>query len=306
MTTADDRARPSVLQGVLPIDRSRIGTEVLAGATLAALAVPEVMGYTRIAGMPVITGLYTLLLPMLLFAVFGSSRHLVVGADSATAALLAAGLAGVAVSGSPPYVALAGALALLVAGLLLVARLAGLGFLADFLSRTVLTGFLTGVGIVVALGQIAGMLGVESGGHGPLGDGWAALGQANATDVAIAAAVVACVFGARRISKRIPGALIGVVGATLASWLLDLGAAGAHLVGSVPGGLPTLGLPVVVWSRSLFETLLPTAFAMFVVILAQSAATSRAYATRYGERTSERSDLLGLVLANVGAGLSRS
>ena len=100
----------SILQGIFPINESGIPAEVIAGLTLAALAIPEVMGYTKIAGTPVITGLYTLLIPMVLYAMFGSSRHLIVGADSATAAILAAGLLGSAVSGSHEYVALAGVL----------------------------------------------------------------------------------------------------------------------------------------------------------------------------------------------------
>ena len=99
-----------IMQGILPIRGTRILPDVIAGLTLAALAVPEVMGYTRIAGMPVVTGLYTLLIPMALFALFGSSRHLVVGADSATAAILAGGLSGLAVAASPEYVAYAGLL----------------------------------------------------------------------------------------------------------------------------------------------------------------------------------------------------
>src|SRR5205814_9850338 len=127
-----------VLRGVLPVERSRVPTDVLAGITLAALGIPEVLGYAKIAGMPVVTGLYTLLLPMAAFAVLGSSRHLVVAADSATAAILAAALAGLAAAGSQRYVQLAGLAALLTAGMLLAARLARLGFLADFLSRTVL------------------------------------------------------------------------------------------------------------------------------------------------------------------------
>jgi MFS superfamily sulfate permease-like transporter len=137
---------------------------VVAGVTLAGLAVPEVLGYARIAGMPVETGLYTLLVPVVVFALLGSSRHLVVGADSATAAILAAGLAGLAVPASARYVQLAGVAALLVAALLLLARLARLGFLADFLSRTVLVGFLTGVGIQVAAGQLGDMLGIRTSG----------------------------------------------------------------------------------------------------------------------------------------------
>jgi SulP family sulfate permease len=115
-----------VLQGMLPITAAQVPAEIIAGITLAALAIPEVMGYTKIAGTPVITGLYTILIPMALFAVFGSSRHLVVGADSATAAILAAALAGVAATGSDEYVALAAVLAFMAAGFLVLARVIGL------------------------------------------------------------------------------------------------------------------------------------------------------------------------------------
>src|ERR1700742_2035549 len=153
-----------VLRGVLPVRRATLTRDVLAGVTLAALGVPEVLGYARIAGMPVVTGLYTLLLPLAVFAVLGASRHLVVAADSATAAILAAALAGLAVAGSPAYVKLAGLAALLTAGMLLAARLARLAFLANFLSRTVLVGFLTGVGIQVAAGQLSDMLRVRAAG----------------------------------------------------------------------------------------------------------------------------------------------
>ena len=152
--------RLPILQGILPVDRPMVPADILAGLTLAALAIPQVMGYTRIAGAPVITGLYTILIPMALFAIFGSSRHLVVGADSATAAILAGGLAGLAVSGSAEYLPLCGVLACMASLMLIIARLLRLGFLADFLSRTVLIGFLTGVGVQVASGEIGGMLGL--------------------------------------------------------------------------------------------------------------------------------------------------
>ena len=298
--------RLPILQGVLPIDGSRIPTELIAGLTLAALAVPEVMGYTKIAGMPVITGLYTMLIPMALFALFGSSRHLVVGADSATAAILAAGLIGLASTGSDEYVALAGVLAFMAAAFLILARVIGLGFLADFLSRTVLVGFLTGVGLQVALGQISGMLGLKGGGHGTLEKIWSdiqQIEQINLYALATAVTVLVVIVGSKKLSKKIPGALIAVVGAIVASWALKLGDH-LHVLGTVPSGLPHLGLPEVKWSWELIGKLVPTAFAMFVVILAQSAATSRAYAARYNERFSENTDLVGLGLANIGAGLS--
>lgn len=178
---ANDKAhggfRLPFMQGVLPIYAAQIPTDLIAGLTLAALAIPEVMGYTKIAGMPVITGLYTILIPMALFALFGSSRHLVVGADSATAAILAAGLVGLASVASDQYVALAAVLAFMAAGFLILAQIIGLAFLADFLSRTVLVGFLTGVGIQVAFGEISGMLGLKGGGHGTLGKVWNDLQQ---------------------------------------------------------------------------------------------------------------------------------
>src|SRR5208337_3282445 len=160
---------------ILPAEKSQVPKDVLAGVTLATLAIPEVMGYTRISGTPVITGLFTILLPMALYALFGSSRHLVVGADSATAAVLAAGLVGIAAMGSPEYVAYAGVLTLMAAGMLIVARLAKIGFLTDFLSRTVLIGFLAGVGIEVAITQIPDMLGIQGKGDGVI--------QSVATDI---------------------------------------------------------------------------------------------------------------------------
>src|SRR6476646_7649690 len=116
----------SIMEGVLPIDRARVSVDIVAGVTLAALAIPEVMGYTKIAGMPVITGLYTILIPVLVFAIFGSSRHLVVGGDSATAAIMYAGIAGLGIAGLQPgssqWLALASMSALLAAGFLFVAR----------------------------------------------------------------------------------------------------------------------------------------------------------------------------------------
>jgi len=300
------QARFHFLQGVLPISAAGIPAEIIAGITLAAIAVPEVMGYTKISGTPVITGLYTMLIPTALFALFGSSRHLVVGADSATAAILASSLVGVAATGSDQYLALAGVLALMAAVFLILARLMRLGFLADFLSRTVLIGFLTGVGIQVAFGQIAGMLGLKGGGHGTLGKLWndfLQLGQSNRYEVMIAFSVLAVIVALRLISKKIPGALIAAIGALLASWAFGFNKL-VHVIGTVPSGLPHLGLPKVDWSWPLMMTLIPTAFAMFVVILAQSAATSRAFATLYDDSFSENTDLVGLALANIGGGLS--
>jgi SulP family sulfate permease len=294
-----------VLQGILPIDRSRVPTEVLAGVTLAALGIPEVLGYAKIAGMPLVTGLYTLLLPMAVFAVLGSSRHLVVAADSATAAILAASLTGLAVAGSAQYVRLAGLAALLAGAMLLVARVTRLGFLANFLSRTVLVGFLTGVGLQVAAGQLPDMLGVTAAGKQTLPkllNTVRALPHTHLADVVMSVGVLVIVLGARRIARRIPGALIAVILAIVVSRAADLARRGAHTIGHVPGGLPGLGLPTFGWHDT--GALLGGVVSMFVVILAQSAATSRAYAAKYEESFSEGTDLVGLGAANVAAAFS--
>ena len=287
--------------------RSQVPLDVVAGITLAALAIPEVMGYTKIAGTPVVTGLYTLLVPMALFALFGSSRHLVVGADSATAAITAAGLVGLAATGSPQYMAYAEVLALLAGAFLIIARIVRLGFLADFLSRTVLIGFLTGVGIQVAIGQIAGMLGIPGGGGGSvrqLVTDFQQLGQTNLYTLAISVSALAIILGARRINRRIPGALLAVLASILLGYAGNLSAHGVALLGTAAGGLPQFGLPHASLDWGILQRLLVIAFSMLIVILAQSAATSRAYATRYGEHFSEDTDLVGLSLANIGAGLS--
>lgn len=293
------------LQGVRPIDRPKIPLDIVAGVTLAALGIPEVMGYTKIAGMPVVTGLYTILIPIAVFAVLGSSRHLVVGADSATAAILSAGLVTLAVPGSSQYVALAGAAAILTGLLLVLARIIRLGFLADFLSRSVLVGFLTGVGIQVAAGQVAGMLGVAKPSGGTIRMFVRTLQEipdADGTTVAVSASVLAVILGGRLISKKFPGALIAVIGAIVVSWHWDLAAHGVTTLGPVPGGLPSFGVPDVGWSDVV--KLLATVGALFLVILAQSAATSRAYASKYREEFDENVDLVGLGAANVAAGLS--
>ena len=302
-----EKPRFPILQGILPIVGAQVPTECMAGITLAALAIPEVMGYTRIAGMPVVTGLYTILIPMTLFALFGSSRHLVVGADSATAAIMAAGLGGLAAIASPEYVAYAGILALMTAALLILARIIRLGFLADFLSHTALIGFLTGVGIQVLIGEISGMLGIPGGGSGPVQNlvtDFQQLGQANIYSLGTSIAVLAIITGVRKINRKIPGALISVVGSILSSYVFNLSAYGVAILGTVPSGLPRLGLPVVPLNTTIFSQLLTIALSMCIVILAQSAATSRAYATRFSERISENMDLVGLSLANIGAGLS--
>jgi sulfate permease, SulP family len=295
-----------LLQGVLPVQRGTLLRDTLAGITLAALSIPEVMGYTRIIGTPVITGLYTLVFPVLAFSLLGSSRHLVVAADSATAAIVASGLAGMAAVASPEYVSLTCLVALLSGGLILLARLFQLGFLANFLSRTVLIGFLTGVGVQVAIGQLDGMLGIDKVPGGLKGLLYIAqhLGETNQTCAIIAAVVLVAIVGLEWLAPRLPGALLTVIGMIVASRVLNLGQYGVHMVGEVPQGLPHLVLPEISLAR--ITALLSMSFSCAVVILAQSAATARAYAFRYNDEFDENADLVGLGVGNLASALSGS
>jgi SulP family sulfate permease len=291
-----------VLRGVLPVRRATLTRDVLAGVTLAALGVPEVLGYARIAGMPVVTGLYTLLLPLAVFAVLGASRHLVVAADSATAALLAGALVRLAAPQSAAYVGLAGLVALLTGGLLLLARLARLGFLANFLSRTVLLGFLTGVGIQVAIGQLPDMLGVTAASPHTvikLAETVAAVPRAHPATVAVSLGVIAVVMAAKMFTRWVPGALLAVAGAIVVSRAVHLAAHGVTVLGPVPRGLPGFSLPTLQLHDAV--ALLGTAASIGIVILAQSAATARAYAVKHDEPMDTDTDLTGLGAANVAA-----
>jgi sulfate permease, SulP family len=294
-----------LFQSIQPLNRSALVANLAAGISLAALNIPQALGYAKIAGMPVITGLYTLLLPVVAFAAFGSSRYLVVASDSATAAILAGSLTGLAAAGNVDYVSMAGLVALLTAGLLLLARILKLGFLADFLSRTVLIGFLTGVGFQVGIAVLSEMLSVEVHGNNPVSQLFQVLRQlpnAYIPTLCLSAGVVAFVLVLHHFAPRVPGALIAVVGTILASALFDFSGHGIRVVGAVAGGLPHPSIPVLNWT--LVNQLLPIAGSCFLMILAQSAVTARAYAAKHHQMLDENRDLLGISAANAAAALT--
>jgi MFS superfamily sulfate permease-like transporter len=300
----------SFFQGVLPLKPSQVPWEITAGIAFAAVAIPQVMGYTKIAGMPLVTGIYTILLPMIAFAIFGSSRHLAVGADSATSAIIASGLIAIAIPESQQYIAYASMIALLAAILLLLAGLLQLGFLADFLSHTILIGFLTGVGIQITLFELSEVLGIPhelyrtSMQITPLHiiSLFKYLYLINVPTFIVSSSVIMIITLSRKVSKKVPGALLAMIGAIVASWALDLSSHGITILGTLPGSLPHLSLPQVPLSD--IPKVFNLSVACFIVILAQSAATSRAYAMKFSDTYNENLDLIGLSFANIAAGVS--
>ncbi len=294
-----------LFQSVRPFRRTTALRDALAGFALAAMNIPQALGYTKIAGMPVVTGLYSLLVSAIAFAAFGSSRYLVVSADSATAAIFASGASRLAPAASARYVALAGAAALLTAGFLLLARLLKLGFIADFLSQTVLTGFLTGVGFQVGIAVLGEMLGVPVSARRTilqLAQVLRKLPQVHLPTLAVSAVVVVTMFLFHRFAPKLPGALIAVAGAMTASAMWNFNGHGIAIIGPVVGGLPQFRLPQVSWSD--VTPLFSIAASCSVMIITQSAATARVYAARHEQPLDENADLAGLSAANAAAGLS--
>ena len=298
---------PESLRGY---QRAWLARDLIAGLTLGAVAIPEVMGYTSIAGTPIVTGLYTIIFPTLVFVLLGSSRLLVVGADSATAAVLAAGLSGLGIAGvtpgSPEWLEFASLTALVCGVLLIVARLVRLGFIGDFLSASVLIGFLTGVGIQVLSGQIPDLLGISKGTGDWFEQQWhwiSSLSSISLGTFAFGLATIVIIRFFKRFVPAVPGAVVAVVLLTAISALTDAHTHGVAVVGTVHGGFPPIGLPSdISWSD--VRKVLPTAVSCFVLIIAQSAATSRSFAFKHGDAVDINRDIVGLSGASLAAGLS--
>ena len=306
-------SRPPMTTRYVPFVRSmsgysgaRLRTDVVAGVTVAALALPSSMAYAEIAGVPVSAGLYALLLPVLAYALLGSAPRVVVGPEGTVALLVATALAPLAAAGSPEYAALAAMLAILVGAVFLLARLARLGWIADYFSQAVLVGYITGVAIVLILGQLGKLLGVSSDEDGAIReavDVLAHLGDANGATVVVSALSIALLVVAGRVNKRFPGALVLVVLGIAVSWALDLAGQGVSVTGEVPSGLPSLEVPDV--SASDLATLAAAAVAVFLVAFSDSILTSRSFAARHHETVDANQELLAFGVVQLAAGVSQ-
>lgn len=306
--------RPSLLHRTVPVlahvgtyRAPTLGRDALAGLTVAALAIPAAMGFAEVAGLPPVAGLYALLLPVVAYALLGTSRQLVVGPEGTSAALVATGLAPL-VNGDPAkYLALAGMLALLVGGGFLAARLVRLGWVADYLSRAALVGFVHGIAVILICGQLGKLTGVSIDADKPIGqvvDLLANLGDVSVATLATGAVSLVVLFGLRAVSPKAPGPLVVVIGAIVVSAVFGLADHGVATIGSIPRGLPSLGIPRVRLVDAL--RLVPTALGIVFATYSNTILTARSFAGRHGQHVNANQELLALGVANLGAGVSQS
>jgi sulfate permease, SulP family len=307
-------AKPDpLLQRAIPVakelPRYRTPTarrDVLAGVTVAALAIPSAMAYAELAGLPAVAGLYALLLPTVAYAFLGSSRQLIVGPEGSLSALVAAAVLALATAGSPEALELAGAMALLVAACFLIARLLRLGWLADYLSRPVLVGYIHGVAVVLIVGQLGKLTGIDVDAGDPvpqLAEMVREIGDVNPTTFAVGAAALALLLTARYVTPRLPAALIVVIAAIVASKALGLDEHGVAIVGEIPPGLPDLRVPSPPWEDVV--TLAPAAAGLFLVSFADEVLTARSFAGRHGQHIRVDQELLAMGVANAAAGVTQ-
>jgi sulfate permease, SulP family len=283
-----------------------LAKDLSAGASVWAVLVPESLAYASIAGVPPVVGLYAAVPALVLYPLFGSSRHLVVAPMSATAALSAGAIAGLADPGGAEYVALTAALALAAGAVALLAGVLRLGFLAGFISEPVLKGFIVGLALTIIVGQLPKLFGVDAASGdfferlvGLAGN----LGDTSGTTLAVGFVSLALVLGLRRWLPLVPGSLVAVAVGVLAVVLLDLDEHGVDVVGAIAPGLPDFGLPAgVPFDR--YVDLVQPAVAVVLIGFVEGLGAAKTYAARAGDAVDANQELLALAAANTGAGLS--
>jgi len=280
--------------------------DLIAGVAVAALIVPKNLGYAGIAGVPVQNGLYAAAAGAILYAIFGTSRQISTGPSSGLAAVAASAVAAGGISGAENVASFVAAITLASGVLFLLLAVLRMGWIAQFLSRAVVTGFLFGAAIDVVIGELGKLTGTDVSGSNPIQELWSwigTLGDADPVTVAVGGTALAVVFGLRVIAPRIPGALVLVVGGLLASWLFDLGAHGVALVGEVPRGLPSLQVPdpQLVWDHPV--TVAVAAVALVLIGFSQTAGDARTFAAKHRYRIDINQESVAQGMANAGAGL---
>ncbi|GGR18574.1 SulP family inorganic anion transporter [Agromyces mediolanus] len=290
------------------LTRRNLVRELVAGVTLIAIAIPLNIGYAQIAGLPATAGLYALIVPTVVYALTVSSRQLIASPDAAAAALVASSIGGLAVAGSDDYATLALAQAVLCGIMFLLLAVFKLGFLANFLSKPILVGFVGGLALDILVSQIAKMLGVKIDSGGEFVDKVAGLvtglGTTNLISLAISVLSVVVLLAGKRFLPAVPWALVVLVVATVVVVLASLDDAGVSVLGEVPAGPPALTWPVIDWTTWLM--LIPSAIALTLVTTAEGLLVSRSYGEKRGYPTNPNRDLFAFGLGNLAAGASGS
>jgi SulP family sulfate permease len=288
-------------------ERAQLRTDVIAGVTIAAVAVPAGLGMGELAGLTAVAGLYATLLPLAAYSLFGSSRQLVVGPEGALAALTAATLAPLAAGDPARYAALAAMLALLVGGILVVSSLLRLGFMADFLGKPVLIGYINGIALIIIASQLGKLFGldIESDDFFPtLEEFFRELGKSHWSTVLLSAGLLALIFVLRRVVPMVPATLVAVVVAGVLSELFDFEGRGIAVVGDIAAGLPDLGLPDV-GLDDVTDLALP-AVGLALVAFGDTVATARTYAAKNRYEVDANRELAGLGASSIAAGFSQA
>lgn len=296
---------PKALIALRGVSRAGLPTQIMAGVTLAALMIPLNIGYAQVAGLPPVVGLYATIFPMIAWGLFSTSRNLIAGPDAPIAALIGSILVALVAATDPKYVELAYGLALMTALVLFAFWFFKLGFLANFLSKAVLIGFISGLGIEVLTSQVEKIMGIHVDADRWLAEVWeiiTSIPAANLYSVLIGVGAIVLIRVLKRYAPKIPGALVALVLATAAVPLFDLTAKGVSVLGEIPSGLPTLHIPVL--GLSDYASLLPGALAVAGVTMAEGLLIARKYATKYGDKVDPDQELFAFGAANVATGLT--
>ncbi len=303
---------PSRLARAFPIarwlpsyDRSRLRGDLLAGAIVAALMIPQSLGYARIAGVPVEVGLFSVPLALLAYAVIGSSPQLIVGPASTVAIVSGSLVADIARDNPEDTLAITSALAIAAGIVLIAVGLLRIAWVAEFLSKPIITGFVFGLTLTIVIGELPTLLGITK----PDGDLIGVLvgtlhdlGDTDVTTAIVGGSALLLVFGGRSITTRLPWGLVVLVAAVVASNVLDLKSEGVAMIGDVPGGLPPIGVPLI--PSNDVGAVVVGGVSLALVALAEGLAATRLFAARRGYRVETENEIVGMGAANVGAGLS--
>ena len=287
-------------------ERSWLRGDLIAGVAVAALVVPKNLGYAGIAGVPLQNGLYAAAAGAILYALFGTSRQISTGPSSGLAAVAASAVAVAGITGTQDVASFVAAITLASGVLFLLLAVLRMGWIAQFLSRAVVTGFLFGAAIDVVIGELPKLTGTKVTGSNPLQELWSwlgSLGDSSLATVLVSVVALVVVFGVRVIAPKVPGALVLVVGGLLASWLFDLGSHGVALVGEVPRGLPTFQVPGTQVLSGHASTVAIAAVALVLIGFSQTAGDARTFAARHRYRIDINQESVAQGMANVGAGL---